>query len=239
MRKILIILFCTFTIASIAQTYKPVLSDGKEWIYATVDQYNRTDTTGYYTITVVGDTVINNYNCKKIIVQDEKNLYPNRTCVAYEDNGKVYKVKNGEFTLLFDIGLKEDDYIFDIQLVVAEGEIFINGLSHKILIIDSMVDHTADESVYKVIEGIGISKDEFISSFDLRSDRDFCILISCTENGKIIYKSTVYNEAGINSPIINNKVNNMLYDLKGIRITNPQKGNLYIHNGKKILYSNQ
>lgn len=47
--------------ASVAQTYIPVLSDGKVWQYATVNCCERTDTTGHYKITVAGDTIINDF----------------------------------------------------------------------------------------------------------------------------------------------------------------------------------
>ena len=239
MRKIIILfLLCCLVNTAFSQIWKPVLSDGKEWRYATVNKYHRTDTTGYYKIMIVGDTIINNYVCKKILVHDEDKLYPNKTCVAYEENGKLYKVKDGIFTLIFDINLQKGDKIDNLAYVFAQGIVYINELPHKILYIDSMVDHPAHECFYKIIEGIGISKDEFISSFNLGSEKDYCTLISCKENGKIIYENTHNIETGIIEPTITTKMDNVFYNLNGIRVINPQKGNLYIHNRKKIIHIN-
>lgn len=239
MRKIIILflLFCLVN-TSFSQTYKPVLSEGKEWRYATVNKYHRTDTTGYYKIKIVEDTIINNYVCKKILVQDEDRLYPNKTCVAYEENGKLYKVKNGRFTLIFDINLKKGDEISNLASVVAERIVYINELPTKILYIDSMVDHPAHECFYKVIEGIGVSKDEFISSFNLGCEKDYSTLISCKENGRIIYESTHNIGTGLIVPTSTCKMDNIFYNLNGIRVINPEKGILYIYNGKKIIHTN-
>ena len=63
-----------FAMVSTAQTYMPVLSEGKVWRYATVNRYERTDTTGYYNVTVSGDTIVNHFVCKKILVQNENGL---------------------------------------------------------------------------------------------------------------------------------------------------------------------
>jgi len=225
-------LFCIFTMVSVAQTYIPVLSDGKVWQYATVNCYERTDTTGHYKITVTGDTIINDFICKKIIVQNENMQFPIQTFVAYEDNGKVYKVEEGKLILLFDIGLKKGDCINNLAEVVGEYTKVINGKQRKVIVIDSMVDHSDGECLYYVIEGIGVSKDEFISNFNIGNDDDFCTLVSCTENGFVIDIASLGNiETSIESPKLTYQGDNMYYDLSGIKSQNPIKGNLYIHNG--------
>ena len=185
-RKLLSFLLCMFAMVSTAQTYMPVLSEGKVWRYATVNRYERTDTTGYYNVTVSGDPIVNHFVCKKILVQNENGLYPCQTFVAYEDGGKVYKVKDNVFTLLFDIGLQKGDYIDNLAQVVAENITTINGMRRRVIVIDSMVDHSGGECYYHIIEGIGVSKDEFIPNFKLGNDDEFCALVSCTDKGTII-----------------------------------------------------
>ena len=236
--KLLSFLFCMFAMVSVAQTYVPVLSEGKVWRYATVNRYERTDTTGFYKIMVSGDTIVNHFVCKKILVQNENGLYPCQTFVAYEDGGKVYKVKDNVFTLLFDIGLQKGDNIENLALVVAESETVINGIRRRIIVVDSMVDHFGEEYYYLIIEGVGVSKDEFIPNFNLGNNDDFCTLVSCTDKGTIIIsEESLRNiETGIKSPTFTNRKNDAYYDLNGIKILIPQKGYLYICNGKKIVF---
>lgn len=226
-----------FAMVSTAQTYMPVLSEGKVWRYATVNRYERTDTTGYYNVTVSGDTIVNHFVCKKILVQNENGLYPCQTFVAYEDGGKVYKVKDDVFTLLFDIGLQKGDYIDNLAQVVAENITTINGMRRRVIVIDSMVDHSGGECYYLIIEGVGVSKDEFIPNFNLGNNNEFCTLVSCTDKGTIISEESLRNiETGIKSPTFTNRKDDAYYDLNGIKILIPQKGYLYICNGKKIVF---
>ena len=225
-----------FAMVSVAQTYMPVLSEGKVWRYATVNRYERTDTTGYYKVTVSGDTIVNHFVCKKILVQNENGLYPCQTFVSYEDGGKVYKVKDDDFTLLFDIGMQKGDYIDNLAQVVAESETVINGIRRRVIAIDSMVDHSGEECYYFIIEGVGVNKDEFIPNFNLGNDDEFCTLVSCTDDGTIISEESLRNiETGIKTPTFTNGKDNVYYDLNGIKIHNPQKGKLYICNGKKFV----
>ena len=238
--KLLSFLFCMFAMVSVAQTYVPVLSEGKVWRYATVNRYERTDTTGFYKIMVSGDTIVNHFVCKKILVQNNTNTvyHTCHTFVAYEDGGKVYKVKDNVFTLLFDIGLQKGDNIENLALVVAESETVINGIRRRIIVVDSMVDHFGEEYYYLIIEGVGVSKDEFIPNFNLGNNDEFCTLVSCTDKGTIIIsEESLRNiETGIKSPTFTNRKNDAYYDLNGIKILIPQKGYLYICNGKKIVF---
>ena len=237
-RKLLSFLFCMFAMVSVAQTYVPVLSEGKVWRYATVTRYERTDTTGFYKIMVSGDTIVNHFVCKKILVQNENGQHPVQTFVAYETDGKVYKVTDNDFTLLFDIGLQKGDYIDNLAQVVAESETVINGIRRRIIVVDSMVDHLGEEYYYLIIEGVGVSKDEFIPNFNLGNNDEFCTLVSCTDKGTIIIsEESLRNiETGIKSPTFTNRKNDAYYDLNGIKILIPQKGYLYICNGKIIVF---
>lgn len=228
-----------FAMVSVAQTYVPVLSEGKVWRYATVNRYERTDTTGFYKIMVSGDTIVNHFVCKKILVQNENGQHPVQTFVAYETDGKVYKVTDNDFTLLFDIGLQKGDYIDNLAQVVADNITTINGMRRRVIVIDSMVDHSGGECYYLIIEGVGVSKDEFIPNFNLGNNDEFCTLVSCTDKGTIISEESLRNiETGIKSPTFTNRKNDAYYDLNGIKILIPQKGYLYICNGKKSYLGN-
>ena len=93
------------------------------------------------------------------------------------------------------------------------------------------------ECYYLIIEGVGVSKDEFIPNFNLGNNDEFCTLVSCTDKGTIISEEALRNiETGIKSPTFTNRKDDAYYDLNGIKILIPQKGYLYICNGKKIVF---
>lgn len=67
--------------------------------------------------------------------------------------------------------------------------------------------------------------------------RTFCALVSCTDDGFVISEESLRNiETGIKYPTVTNEKNNAYYDLNGIKTVNPQKGKLYICNGKNIVF---
>ena len=123
----------------------PVLSEGKSWEVATISwDYenfpNSNDTTGYYTVYVCGDTIVNNLTCKKIEIVPKGNQKSSKTAVAYEKDGKVWNVNsNGEMVLIFDIGLHQYDEVDD-GYVLKEDFISVNGFNRKRLLIDSGID---------------------------------------------------------------------------------------------------
>ena len=235
--RFLLCFLIMFAMSITAQTYSPVLSEGKEWKCATINRFDRTDTTCFYNIYVSGDTIINHHRCKIIKVQDEKKIKPIQSFVAYEEGGKVYKVKNGDFQLLFDIGLKKGDGV-DAGYVLIEDEVLIDGKQRKRLVVDSGIDYDDGEYLYAIIEGIGISKDEFIGNLHLGTDQEYGCLVSCSERGKILIDKRSFKniETGVHIPSFSNRKDNTYYDLTGKRVMHPLRGGVYIYKGMKIMY---
>ena len=80
-------------------------------------------------------------------------------------------------------------------------------------------------TLFKMIEGIGYVNDPFDPG-----SNDY--LVSCEEDGKIIYGT---DTSGINSPRVISKANqDEVFDLQGRKTTNPKNGRIYIQNGRKI-----
>ncbi len=166
--------------------YLPVLSEGKSWEVATVKTDSPSDTTGVYDIYVAGDTLVNNLTCKKIAIVPKNNQKSSMTAVAYEENGKVWKMtEDGTKELLFDMGLDVNES-FDAGYVLESDIITLNGVSRKRLVIDSGAD--CDDYLFYVVEGIGISSDKWlIPRLGIADVGEFCTMLSCSENGETVF----------------------------------------------------
>lgn len=209
MKKIILtllgLLIMTSASAASQTTFMPVLSEGKSWEVATVSwDYenfpNSNDTTGYYTVSVCGDTIVNNLACKKIEIVANNNSQSSRTAIAYEEDGKVWNVReDGELVLIFDIGLHESDLI-DPGHVLQEDYISVKGINRKRLLIDSGID--SDDYCYYVVEGIGISTDEWIPNLGVGFENEYAIMLSCKENGEIVFTREDFSKQDDYVPLV-------------------------------------
>ena len=194
LRTALVVLVALCPILSLAETtFLPVLVTGKTWDVATFNKYDwfdgSLDATGHYCVSVAGDTIVNGLDCKKIEIVRTDGQGESMTAIAREENGKVWSVKkDGTQFLLFDIGLKKYDSV-DAGFVVEEDVICVNGIKRKRLTIDSGVDVADGEYFYYVVEGIGISKDEWLinGGLGIAKDGEYCRLMSCSENGEVVF----------------------------------------------------
>ena len=188
-------------------TFKPVLTDGRSWEVARLSEIlNSTeeiDTVDYYTISVLGDTVVNNQTCKKIEIVSQNGQNESQTAVAYEENGKVWNVKDdGEMELLFDIGLHQYEEI-GAGFVVEENHIYVNGVDRKRLYIDSGVDANTNnyENLYfYIVEGIGVSNNFWLGG--QTGDIGPCVMLSCSENGETIFTSEDFTKPATNNEYV-------------------------------------
>ena len=209
MKKITLLLLGLLMITSASAasqtTFMPVLSEGKSWEVATISwDYenfpNSNDTTGYYTVYVCGDTIVNNLTCKKIEIVPKGNQKSSKTAVAYEKDGKVWNVNsNGEMVLIFDIGLHQYDEVDD-GYVLKEDFISVNGFNRKRLLIDSGID--SDDYSYYVVEGIGISSDKWVSNLVVGNENEYTIMLSCSENGEIVFTKEDFSKQDDYVPLV-------------------------------------
>ena len=198
-------LMITSASAASQTTFMPVLSEGKSWEVATISwDYenfpNSNDTTGYYAVSVCGDTIVNNLTCKKIEIVPNGNQKSSKTAVAYEKDGKVWNVNsNGEMVLIFDIGLHQNGGV-GAGYVVKEDYISVNGLNRKRLLIDSGID--SDDYCYYVVEGIGISSDKWVSNLGVGNENEYTIMLSCSENGEIVFTKEDFSKQDDYVPLV-------------------------------------
>ena len=198
-------LMITSASAASQTTFMPVLSEGKSWEVATISwDYenfpNSNDTTGYYAVSVCGDTIVNNLTCKKIEIVPNGNQKSSKTAVAYEKDGKVWNVNsNGEMVLIFDIWLHQNGGV-GAGYVVKEDYISVNGLNRKRLLIDSGID--SDDYCYYVVEGIGISSDKWVSNLGVGNENEYTIMLSCSENGEIVFTKEDFSKQDDYVPLV-------------------------------------
>lgn len=224
------------------QAYQPVLTEGKMWKLSYSYRDSREDIPdAYMTITVDGDSIVDGKVCKKLLI-DYRNLaevvYP-KYIVAYESNGRVYRIdKDGESHLVMDMGFHKGDVFDDINVVLKEDYIVINGIRRKCLMIDSGIDHANGEYIYYMVEGIGLSKDEFVSLGLIDENIYFHRLLACYDNGKCIFSAADLDNKGTNGmtyPKIVLPAENSMYDLQGRTRSDIMKGEIFIINGKKYI----
>lgn len=191
--SIMLLLSAVYTFGQ-AQTYLPVLVDGRmcKLSYAENGVYQDIPN-AYMTITVEGDTIVNGKNCKKLIVEHSPLIpvvYP-KYIVAYEKDGKLYWIdKEGKDNLVMDMNLHELDYCDEdyLSFVVVEDFVIVDGVKRKRLVIDSGASNGKYECCYYMVEGIGLSKDEFVYT-GLNGRGYFHRMLACYDNGKCIFSA--------------------------------------------------
>ena len=227
----------SFATTSSAQTYKPMLTEGKVWECS--DGYGQD-----FTISVEGDTIADGKKMKKLVYRDaEGNVTDN--IAALEEEGKVYSFfarydaedpNKEELTLMYDLGWNVGDKTFQ-GVVTATDIIEAQGVKRKRITVGS-----GDNSTY-IVEGVGANWQWFFSGVapDANGSRyDYVQHIkSCYENGNLIFEQADFEATpitAVDAVETDNKVNAAMYDTTGMRLYNTvTKGKIYIKSGKKLI----
>ncbi len=222
--------------------YLPVLTEGRMWKLSYTYRGSRQDIPdAYMTITVDGDSIVDGKICKKLLV-DYRTLvsavYP-KYIVAYEKGGKAYMIdEDGEEHLIMDMSLHEGDAVDEVQTVLEEDYIEIDGIRRKRLMIDSGIDHIDGEYLYYMVEGVGLSKDEFVFTGLIDENIYFHRLLACYDDGKCIFSTADFDKegtSGMTYPPVISPTDNSIYDLQGRKRSCIMKGEIFIRNGKKYI----
>lgn len=217
---------------------KPFFTDGKCWLYW---HHPTIDESYYFTLTVVGDTVVEGKDAK-ILLRD--NLYdgisglPRTSKEVYlEENGKIFMYSpesEQKFLPLFDFNVRKGDKVND-RLVVEDvftpdylGQptrfIWFGGTSYWIEGIG------ANNNLIMMYDNEGLFPTGGIGSQ----------LLQCFDNGRIIFDSEdikiVYQRlAGVND-IQMRPDSDTVYDLYGRRVQSPEKGKIYVKGAKTVVW---
>jgi hypothetical protein len=221
-----------------AQRNLPLLEDGKRWEI----KWAGAGLEYYYTNEITGDTIINDVSYR---ILDESFLR--------EDDSKVYiweKYDEREI-VLYDFDLKEGD-LFEDYVVLCVDTIVVHGISRKRIglsdnyYIDLYQKYLGDKYDEKDpmcwlvcwVEGIG-SQYSPSHYFDWQIAGPSCRTMKCVINDICMF---TYDDffakpvSSISNPVSSISVSNAVYDLQGRRVQTPQRGGLYIKDGRKLIY---
>lgn len=256
MKQIFLTLLLFFPLSLMAQegtiyVYQPFVVEGKKW-------FTQQKTTGsgaynnflYY---LTGDTIIEGHHCKKLMVNINNGATDNGLEMYYkrEDNAYVLRYLYEEDKKVFQYCVNRTPFIYNSQSMLydfsmKEGDKQGNYTVGSVEVVDF---HGVKRRVMHIygyggieeywVEGIG-TRSPFTPGYSGFTG-GFIGLVECIENDKVVFNENDFDNLiytdGLELPTINNDINNdAIYDLQGRRVTAPQKGGLYIKNGRKILW---
>lgn len=238
MKKILTFLLLCIGIYANAQIYPSLFQEGRTWVLL----YMGNEEYFYRTVEVSGDTIIGGIECKKLhLYEDDGSEY--ETYGGYEDGGKVYVSNSKEsaesdskFRLVMDFSMHKDDVFYGAEgrecRVLSDDTIEVNGIERRRLTVQ-----TYYYGGYWV-EGIGYN----CGAATMDSTQDWNSLnyyvYECYDNGELVFKLSDFNSpviTGIEAVDADTNADGAIYDVTGMRVKVPEKGRIYIRNGKKLM----
>lgn len=232
-----------------AQKTLPFLTEGKEWhcIYEVNHKGNHSIRDKWpYTVTVGGDTIIDGTTYKKILKQYTDPAYMKDPIVyfAYEKEGEVFfrdfdsKVAKLIDRSILNFNLHKGDVVEPERFgaeVIDEDYITVRGIRRRRLKLKIMA---RGHSEFYWIEGIGCNDIKGLILPDLAfivSGDEEQYVLSCYENGKLIFSKEDFDEATSVMSVSGDGVHDgKIFNVSGMEISKPEKG-LYIKNGHKYL----
>jgi hypothetical protein len=249
----------TITRAQTSIKIHPMVQEGKSWITEMTSWDGLLSEVTVHTIG--GDTIIGNYNWKKVYYNKEGHA-PSYFAAIREEGQKVYAVKKGEDiqNLLYDFSLKAGDKLYGIEygqnndyyclLEQDEDNKSMRNLM-ELKNVDTIVvanqqlrrfifnsNYLEKSSLFEYptlvwVEGIGSEGGLFKSWCKIPQNTH----VYCCVNDSIIFEENDFYL--LNTPLNVNSIRtdfyeeNIYYDLTGRRLNfAPAKG-MYIQNGKK------
>jgi|GEM_PF-1467178 len=249
MRNVIMIFFCfCFSYANAQDSSTALLTDGKVWhcVDAWLEEGSKIERN--FSITVCGDTTVENRHCKKLCMVYEDSPLEKKYFPMYEEGTRIYdfvpdtlQYGKQQLRLLLDFGLKVGDKAFrwdDDREVIREDVISVKGHTYKRLTINTK--DKSGEDIYWV-ESIGASNDFFITMIEKPTGYSlYKNMVSCYDkNGVCLFEREDFSTAGAAGVAVvesgTKHSSSKIYDLTGKRVDNPRKGEIYIKDGVKYV----
>lgn len=236
--------------------YQPLVVEGKTWH---MNQNDVPPIVGTWTFYISGDTIIDGHNCKKLLVtmddEDTKEFYRKVFkcegdfvvwAYLYEENKKVYHYFVNPYKafkvydlhgLVYDFGMDVGDKQ-GIFTVCSVDTVDFHGVKHRVLHIRG--EGTASDVDELWIEGFG-TYCPFNPGFSGKSGGSSLTMVDCTLDDNILITGADWDLTGSTNGIKTlyepdfSSGNDAVYDLQGRRVQAPQRGGLYIRNGRKFV----
>ena len=180
MKKILTALMVAIATGALAQSWRPMVEEGKTWSYqADFDMFPHDFA---YSMTVVGDTVVDGHACKKLFRDGRLDAF------LYEEQQKVYHrlaTNNTGWQLLYDFALMPGD-------IVTDGY----GLKHEVERVDTIAANgeTFRRIIFKHTNGwqpvwiSGVGGRRAINDPYLTLAGDYSHLVACKVGGTTLFE---------------------------------------------------
>lgn len=229
-----------------AQEYKPMLTDGKMWGYATVVEGEEFHVLSPSTsvAAICGDTIVGGRACKKLCYREygknPKEAAKAETFALYEEGGKVYAWGVAEasdgFALMLDFSMEKGDKTQDgIAEVECKDMVGAYGAERQRLVFG-----TSNSQGFPMVwvEGVGSSINYYHAPLPQPTggyaNR---YLLECYDNGKLIFTRDDFTKnmpTAISAPTASRaSADGRMYDLQGRQTSAPRRGEVYIKNGVK------
>ena len=236
------LVFVLWALVSIAyaQEYKPMLTDGKEWLCMLEIEGSPDGADGKwpYKITVCGESVEEGKTFKKLKKEYTDSVPKNEQKIsyflAYEENGQVFRkydfdVEGENILLILDFNLKKGDVATRLGEVVTDVDyVEAYGVRRKRLKIG--------EGFYWV-EGIGCDDENGLAPrIPIPTFRICSRILKCYEGGELVFtdKDFLTNTTSIGRVADDIIQTEYLYNLQGERVFRPSRG-IYIKGSRKVV----
>lgn len=240
MKKILVVVLWAFVSIAYAQEYKPMLTDGKEWLCMLEIEGSPDGADGKwpYYITVCGESVEEGRVFKKLKKEYTDSVPKNEQKIsyslAYEENGQVFRKYDFDFEgenilLILDFNLKKGDVATRLGEVVTDVDyVEAYGVRRKRLKIG--------DGFYWV-EGIGCDDENGLAPrIPIPTFRICSRILKCYEGGELVFtdKDFLTNTTSIGRVADDIIQTEYLYNLQGERVFRPSRG-IYIKGSRKVV----
>lgn len=240
MKKMLVVLLWAFVSIAYAQEYKPMLTDGKEWLCMLEIEGSPDGADGKwpYYITVCGESVEDGRIFKKLKKEYTDSVPKNEQKIsyflAYEENGQVFRkydfdVEGENILLILDFNLKKGDVATRLGEVVTDVDyVEAYGMRRKRLKIG--------DGFYWV-EGIGCDDENGLAPrLPIPTFRICSRILKCYEGGELVFtdKDFLTNTTSIGRVADDIIQTEYLYNLQGERVFRPSRG-IYIKGSRKVV----
>lgn len=241
MKKILVFILWAFVSIAYAQEYKPMLTDGKEWLCMLEIEGSPDGADGKwpYKITVCGESVEEGRIFKKLKKEYTDSVPKNEQKIsyflAYEENGQVFRkydfdVEGENILLILDFNLKKGDVATRLGEVVTDVDyVEAYGVRRKRLKIG--------DSGFYWVEGIGCDDENGLAPRIPIPTFNICSrILKCYEGGELVFtdKDFLTNTTSIGRVADDIIQTEYLYNLQGERVFRPSRG-IYIKGSRKVV----
>ncbi|MDE7412888.1 MAG: hypothetical protein K2N05_03730 [Muribaculaceae bacterium] len=239
----LLLCFGLIVHADLKEIYHPILEDGKVWILSnTWDE--KSDKEPYKTkVWLDGDTIIGEVPAKLLALQNQLPEAPVEHKAVLEINRQLffYYEANHRWLPLLDFNCNKGDF----TLPLSDGSMEFEGYEIEdvgtVEIFNNEYRYVKTKYDYW-IEGIGSPLGNYLLVFPVPTCVEIpnTYLNECYKNEELIFSYEKWKEirqglSGVNSLKINIDTPDIIFDLHGRRVTNPQPGSVYIRGGKKFV----